>query len=257
LGAPVLPYLLCVSNPYPPPPGQPGEPAPTQIVPQGGAPQQGYPQQPPQQPYGGGGYPPPPGGGYPAPPTGGGGGSKGLIIGIIVAVVVLVILAGVGGYFLLSGGDDDTKASDDTSSQTTEASTPDSSSASTPTETTTAPSTTDTTATTPGTEPSISAQAFLDSFFEGNCQAVQGLSTPEFWQSNFGSQKSCKQASPNLPMSDVKYTFADPTDNGDGSVTLSADVYAPETDKTFSCTWTLVPDPTLDWLVDDFTYQDK
>ena len=65
----------------------------------------------------------------------------------------------------------------------------------TPTDVTTPP-TTDTGGG-PTEDPTITAQAYLNSLVEGNCLAVEGLSTPEWWQATFGTQRRCERQSDN------------------------------------------------------------
>ncbi|MEZ0577143.1 hypothetical protein [Nocardioides sp. MH1] len=259
-----------MSNQYPGP-GQPGELPPTQVAPGGVPPQQPpAPQQPygappqqspygaPQQPYGAP-PPPPPGGGYGAPPTGGGGGKKvGLIIGL---VVLLVLLIGGGAWAAVAafGGDDSDDSPKKTVTITSTAPTAPSTdlSASTatsaPTEVTTPTEVTSSTAGgVPAADPQITARAYLDSLVTGDCLAVEGLSTPEWFSSEYGNQKGCKKASPNADMSAAEYEFQPAADNGDGSITLVAKVTAPGTDG-FTATWSLVPnDDGSDWLVGFF-----
>jgi hypothetical protein len=260
-----------VSNQYP---GQPGDVPPTQVAPGAGVPPQGYPpqqppqgyppQQPPQTPYGapggGGGYPPPP---FGAPPTGGGGGKKiGLIIGIVVAVLVL-IGGGITAAILLLGGDDD--GDDDakdpvTVTRTAETSaTSDVTATATATEVTSSPTevTSEPTDTggLPAEDPQIVSQAYLDSLVTGNCLAVQGLSTPEWFSSEYGNQKGCKRASGNQSMSSAVYDFDEAVDNGDGTITQTATVTdSSDTSGTeYTATWELEPnDDNTAWLVDGF-----
>ena len=254
-----------MSNQYPGQPGQPGDLPPTQVAPGNVPPQPGppagYPQQP-QAPYGapGGGYPPPGPPPFGAPPTGGGGGKKiGLIIGIVVAVLVLVG-GGTTAAILLLGGDDDDKDARDKVTQTVTADT------SVPTDVTTTPTdvttdvTTPTEVSTPPTteaggvppdDPTFTAQAYLDSLVTGDCLAVEGLSTPEWFESEYGNQRACKRESPNADMSQAQYDFEDPIDNGDGTMTLVATITAP--DVSFTGTWNVVPSPDATvWLVDFF-----
>jgi hypothetical protein len=255
-----------VSNQYPGQPGQPGDLPPTQVapghVPPQPGPPPGYPQQP-QQPYGaapGGGYPPPGPPPFGAPPTGGGGGKKvGLIIGIIVAVLVIVG-GGATAAILVLSGDDDEDADRPKVTATVTASTDVPTDVTSPTDVTTdVASPTDTTSAPPSTEPvsvptddpTITGQAYLDSLVTGDCLAVEGLSTPEWWSSEYGSQRACKKESPNADMSQAQYDFEDPIDNGDGSQTLVATITAP--DVSFTGTWTVVPsDDGTVWLVDFF-----
>jgi hypothetical protein len=265
------PYAPSVSNQYP---GQPGEVPPTQVAPSGVPPQQpGYPQQPgfpppPQAPYGapggGGGFPPPGGPSFPAPPTGGGGGKKiVLIIAIVVAAVVL-IGGGITTAILVLSGDDDSDDGDDARdrvTQTVQVSTdipttidtsiPTSIPTSLPTDISSIlPPTTDAGA--PTENPEITSRAYLDSLVTGNCLAVQGLSTPEWFESEYGNQRGCKQASPQAEMSGASYEFQPTFDNGDGSVTVIANVTAPD-GTAFTATWTLVPsDDSTTWLVNFF-----
>jgi hypothetical protein len=263
-----------------PSPGQPGEQPPTQVAPQGGQAPGGYPQQGgpggyPQQ-GGPGGYPPQggpggyPGGGYPggggyggpggpgayqAPPTGGGGSKKGLIIGIIAGVLALIIAAVVVLVLVLGGDDDDDDktATDDTTSETTEdteSPSEDPSTEDTPTEIET--SETGTGGEAPTESPTITSQAFLDSLLEGDCLAVEGLSTPDYFQREFKDQAGCKANAGNLEMSNAEYTFDDPVIT-DTSAIVTGKVYAPNTGKTLNSIWTLeASDGT--WLVDGFTY---
>ncbi len=108
----------------------------------------------------------------------------------------------------------------------------------------------------PTEDPTITAQAYLNSLAEGNCLAVEGLSTPEWWSSAYGSQRACKQDAGNQEMSSVTYDFpTDPVDNGDGTYTIVATV-SDTTDTsgtTYTATWTVVPtDDNTTWLVDFF-----
>ncbi len=249
-----------MSNQYP---GQPGDLPPTQVAP-GSVPQQpgppGYPQQPPPQygaPGGGaGGYPPPPGapGGYGAPPPSGGGKKTGLIIAIVGVVLLLIAGAVVAAFLVLGGDDDDDDAKDPVTATVTAES-------STPTDVTTPPTTdvttevttptTSDTPTVPTEDPTITAQAYLDSLVTGNCLAVEGLSTPEWFSTEYGSQRGCKKESPNADMSQAQYDFEKPSDNGDGTRTVIATVTAP--DVSFSATWIMTPsDDGTTWLVDFF-----
>lgn len=271
-----LPRLWGVSNQFPGP-GQPGEQPPTQIAPQGGGPQ------PPPAPYGPpGGYPPqggypqggyqqpgPPGGGYPggpgypgapggygAPPPSGGG-KKGLIIGIIAGVLALVI-AGAVVLFLVLGNDDDgddsarDNDSSESSSPSDEPSESESESESTPTETT---SETAGFGESPDEDPTITARAFLDSLLEGDCLAVEGLTTPTYFSSEFTDQAGCESAAGNLEMSNAEYTFDEPTTFGPIS-TVTGDVYAPNTGKTLDSTW-ILDGTSGSWLVSGYTYVEK
>ncbi|WP_188111301.1 hypothetical protein [Nocardioides antri] len=261
-----------MSNQYP---GQPGDLPPTQVAPGGGGvpPQQpgypqGYPQQPPPPPPygapgGGGGYPP--GGGYPAPPTGGGGGKKlGLILGILGGVLLLVLILIAVLFWPIGlltdddGDDDATPKVTRTITASTEASSPTTS----PTEVTTTPTTELTTelTTDAGTPPledaEITAIAYLNSLVEGNCLAVQGLSTEEWWGSTYGSQRACERDAGDQEMSTVQYDeFEEPVDNGDGSYTLVASVQdsTDTTGTTYTATWIVVPsDDNSTWLVNQF-----
>ncbi|WP_435770666.1 hypothetical protein [Nocardioides sp. SYSU DS0651] len=267
-----------MSHQYPSP-GQPGEQPPTQVAPQGGqapgAPQYGtpggYPQQGgyqqsgyPQQggpggyPGGGGGYPGGPGGpgGFQAPPTGGGGSKKGLIIGIVAAVVVLVLAVGAVLFFVLGDDDDDNKtAKDDETSQSASSSPTSESPTTEAPPTTEVPPTTETTTDggqTPTDSPTIASQAFLDSLLEGDCLAVEGLSTPEYFKREFGDQAGCKANAGNLEMSNAEYTFDDPVITNTTAL-VTGDVYAPNTGKTLNSIWTLQASGGQ-WLVDGFTY---
>lgn len=248
-----------MSNPYP---GQPGDLPPTQVAP-GGVPPQGpppgYPQQPQQPPpYGapGGGYPPPGPPPFGAPPTGGGGGKKIALILAIVGVVVLLLIGGAVALFLVLGDDDDDTASDPpkvtatVTAESTDVSTPPTTDVTTPTDAS-SPPTTDTGATLPIDDAEITARAYLDSLVTGDCLAVEGLSTPEWFSSEYGNQRGCKQASPNADMSQAQYDFEAPVENGDGTVTLIATVTAP--DVTFTGTWNVVPSADgSNWVVDFF-----
>jgi hypothetical protein len=273
-----------VSNPYPGQPGQPGQPPqvpPTQVVP--GGPQQpgpppGYPQQPgpppgypqqPQQPYGaapGGGFPPP-GPPFGAPPTGGGGGGKRIfIILAIVGVILLIIIGTAVALVVTRGDDDDDKDSDrpkvtQTITAPTDVTTPPTDVTTAPTDVTTAPTDVTTPPTTdtggaPTEDPEIVARAYLNSLAEGNCLAVQGLSTPEWWAAAYGSQRACKRDAGNQDMSSVEYqSVQDPIENGDGTITLIATV-SDSTDTsgtTYTATWILAPsDDNTVWLVSAF-----
>lgn len=264
-----------MSNQFPGP-GQPGEQPPTQIAPQGGGappPQYGapggYPPQPgaypPQQPgypqpgAPGGGSPGGPGypGGYPAPPTGGGGGKKGLIIGIIAGVLALVVAGGVILFLVLSGddGDDDKSARDGASSSQS----PSESASESPSESASfaSPSAVETSdfLTAPTDDPKITAQAFLDSLLEGDCLAVQGLSTPTYFSTEFTDQAGCEAVAGNLEMSNAEYTFDEPVTIGAFS-TVTGDVYAPNTGKTLDSTW-ILDGSSGTWLVSGYTYIDK
>ncbi|MBM9458598.1 hypothetical protein JK386_01645 [Nocardioides sp. zg-536] len=273
-----------------PGPGQPGEQPPTQISPQGsgGTPPQyggpgGYPPQqgggyPPQQGggYGGYGQPPAPGGygppgqggGYPGgpqgygPPPGGGGSKKGLIIGILVGVVALVVVAALVVVLVVSGGDDgdDDSVADDTSSATTSDSPTDSATDSptaTPTESTPTEVVTSEPPVTnaPSGDPTITARAFLDSLLEGDCLAVEGLTTERYFVREFTDQAGCKRSAGNLEMSNAEYTFDEPVTVATIS-TVTGDVYAPNTGKTLASTW-LLDGSTGEWLVSAYSYVEK
>jgi hypothetical protein len=251
-----------VSHQYPQP-GQPGEQPPTQVAPggppQGGAPgypqqggyppQGGYPQQPGYPPAGGapygapgGGFPPPggPGGpGFPAPPTGGGGKKVGLIIGIVVAVLVL-IGGGVTAGIVLLGGDDDEDAKRPKVTKTITADT-------SPTEPT-EPETSDVGV--PTDDPTITARAYLDSLVTGDCLAIQGLSTPEWFSAEYGDQAGCQAEAGMAEMSGAQYDFEPSSPAEDGSQTIIADITGPD-GTTFVGTWTVVPSEDT-WLVDFF-----
>jgi hypothetical protein len=245
-------------------------------VPGAGAPQQpgppqGYPQQP-QAPYGapppgpGGGFPPPGQPPFGAPPTGGGGGGKktGLILAI-VGIVVLLIVGAVVLFVVVLGGDDDDddKGSDPTQvtatvTQSTDATTP-TEVTTTPTDVTTSPTDVTTSPTDTGggptEDPTITAQAYLDSLVEGNCLAVEGLSTPEWWQATFRTQQRCeRQSEDSAEMSTAQYnSFEEPVDNGDGSVTVIADVTDSSDNTDYTVTWILVPsEDGTTWLVSAF-----
>lgn len=280
-GAPLPLSLHPVSNQYPGPPGQPGQPGqpggvppvpPTQVAPgavppQQPGPPQGYPQQP-QAPYGA--PPPGPGGGYPpagpppfgAPPTGGGGGKKTGLILAIVGIVVLLIVGAVVLFVVVLGGDDDDDEPKKKVTQTITADTSsptDGTSTDVPTDVVTDPSTDISTPTTtdtgdaPTEDPEITARAYLDSLVEGNCLAVEGLSTPEWWQATFGTQRACERESRNsAEMSTAVYnSFEAPVDNGDGTVTLVADVTDSSDNTDYTVTWILTPDGDT-WLVSAF-----
>lgn len=265
-----------MSNQFPGP-GQPGQQPPTQIAPQGGGaptppqygPPGGYPQQggyPPQGGYPqqgggfpGGGHPGGPGapGGYGAPPPNGGGGRKGLVIGIIAGVLALVIAGGVLAFVLLSGDDDDkSSARDDDSSASNSASESPSESESA-SESAFTPSATESSdfLTAPTEDPAITARAFLDSLLEGDCLAVEGLSTPTYFASEFTDQAGCKAAAGNLEMSNAEYTFDEPVTIGSIS-TLTGDVYAPNTGKTLDSTW-ILDGTSGQWLVSGYNYVEK
>ena len=260
-GAPVPPQYgsPAGSGGYPPqPPQQPQQPqAPYGQQP---PPPAGYPQQPgapgayPGQPGapGGPGYP----GGYPAPPTGGGGGGKkGLIIALVAGVVVLVLGAvAVIALVVLKDDDGDKKASDEKTSQTpSDDATTESSE---PTDEPTESDTTETTGTdVPSEDPTITARAFLDSLLEGDCLAVEGLTTPEYFASEFTDQAGCKAVAGNLKMSNAEYTFEDPTINAQ-IAEVKGDVYAPNTGKTLASTWAL-DGSTGTWLVSGYSYVEK
>ncbi len=251
---------------------------PTQVAP-GGPPQQpgGYPQQPgpppgypqqPQQPYGaapgGGGGFPPPGAPFGAPPTGGGGGKRIVIILAIVGVILLLII-GTAVALLVTRGDDDKDSERPKVTQTitapTDVTTPPTDVTTPPTDVTTSPTDVTTPPTTdtggaPAEDPEITARAYLNSLAEGNCLAVQGLSTPEWWASSYGSQRACKRDAGNQEMSSVEYqTVQDPIENGDGTVTLIATVSdsTDSTGTTYTATWILAPsDDNTTWLVSAF-----
>lgn len=264
-----------MSNQFPGP-GQPGQQPPTQIAPQGGGaptppqygPPGGYPQQggyPPQGGYPqqgggfpGGGHPGGPGapGGYGAPPPNGGGGRKGLVIGIIAGVLALVIAGGVLAFVLLSGDDDKSSARDDDSSASNSASESPSESESA-SESAFTPSATESSdfLTAPTEDPAITARAFLDSLLEGDCLAVEGLSTPTYFASEFTDQAGCKAAAGNLEMSNAEYTFDEPVTIGSIS-TLTGDVYAPNTGKTLDSTW-ILDGTSGQWLVSGYNYVEK
>ncbi|MBM0127656.1 hypothetical protein [Pimelobacter simplex] len=259
-GAPVPPYGA-PGQPqqpgYPPQPPQPGYPQPQQPgYPQPGYPQQGYPQQPAGAGYPGGGYPGGPGGpGYPAPPTGGGGSKKGLVIGIVAGVVVLVLgVVAVLAFTVFKGDDDKPSAKDDTS-ESAEAT----DEAEDPTEETDEPTETDETddADVPTDDPTITARAFLDSLLEGNCLAVEGLTTPDYFASEFTDQAGCEAVAGDLEMSNAEYTFKDPEPTLDAYVVnVYGDVYAPNTGKTLVSTWAL-DGTTGEWLVSGYSYTEK
>lgn len=267
-----------MSNQYPGQPGQPGEIPPTQVAPgnvpppQPGAPQgypQGYPQQPqqPPTPYGapgGGGFPPPPP--FGAPPTGGGGGKKvALILGLVGFLVLVLVAVAVlfwpVGLLLDDDGDGDGDGDRPTVTQTITQETSDATTAPTTDLTTDLTTTaTDTSApTTDGSTPStedaeITAMAYLNSLLEGNCLAVEGLSTPEWFSSAYGSQRGCKRAGGNQDMSTAVYDeFQAPVDNGDGTITLVATVTDSTDGTSYTATWILTPsDDNATWLVDGF-----
>jgi len=272
-GGGVAGNLPLVSNQYP---GQPGDVPPTQVAPGGGYPPQqpgpptgppagpppGYPQQPPAPygaPGGGGGYPPPP---FGAPPTGGGGGGKKVlvIVAIVVAVVVLLIVGTAVALVALNGDDDDKpkpKVTKTITAPTTDVTAP----TTPPTTDLTTPPTTDlTTPTTdtgglPAEDPEITAQAYLNSLVEGNCLAVEGLSTPEWWQATFSTQRRCeRQSEDSAEMTTAVYnSFEEPIDNGDGTITLVGDVTDSSDGTDYTVTWILAPsDDNATWLVDGF-----
>ena len=264
--------LPLVSNQYP---GQPGDVPPTQVAPGGGYPPQqpgpptgppagpppGYPQQPPAPygaPGGGGGYPPPP---FGAPPTSGGGGGKKVlvIVAVVVAVVVLLIVGTAVALVAFSGDDDDkpkpkvTKTITAPTSDVTAPTTPSTTDLTTPPTTDLTTPATDTGA--PAEDPTITAQAYLNSLVEGNCLAVEGLSTPEWWQATFGTQRRCeRQSEDSAEMTTAVYnSFEDPIDNGDGTITLVGDVTDSSDGTDYTVTWILAPsDDNTTWLVDGF-----
>ncbi|KRA38757.1 hypothetical protein ASD81_09180 [Nocardioides sp. Root614] len=259
-------------QPPPPPYGAPGGPPQPGYPQQGGyppqqggyPPQQGYPQQggyPPQQGAPGGGFPGGPGfpgapGGYGAPPPSGGG-KKGLIIGIIAGVLALVVAGAVVLILVLGGdddGDDNDSARDRDSSESTSPSdeSSESESESTPTEET---SETSGFGDSPDEDPTIIARAFLDSLLEGDCLAVEGLTTPTYFSSEFTDQAGCEASSGDLEMSNAEYTFDDPTTFGSVS-TVTGDVYAPNTGKTLDSTW-ILDGTSGSWLVSGYTYVEK
>ncbi|KAB2812494.1 hypothetical protein F9L07_12070 [Pimelobacter simplex] len=267
-GAPVPPQPP--QQPY----GQPQQPQqPQQPYGQPQPPQQPYGQ--PQQPYGQppapGGYPGGPGGpggpgypgGFPAPPTGsgGGGGKKGLIIGIIAGVVVLVLgVAAVLAFTVFKDDDGDKKASDEKTSQSpsddaTTESTDSTESTDEPTDEPTDTASTGGLGDAPSEDPKITAQAFLDSLLEGNCLAVEGLTTPDYFASEFTDQAGCKAVAGNLKMSNAEYTFEEPTTVGD-IAEVKGDVYAPNTGKTLVSTWAL-DGSSGEWLVSGYSYVEK
>ncbi len=235
-----------MSNQYPGPPQQPTPPP-------------GYQQQQPPAPYGapggGGGYPPPQ---FGAPPTGGGGGKKvALIVGLIVAAVVLLVVGASVLIYLLAGDDDDDPRPKVTRTVTVD-----------PTDGTTdgTPPTSDVTTTTtdtgegpPPENAEIIARAYLNSLVMSDCLAVQGLSTPEWFESEYGDQSGCEEAGGNAEMASVDYQFDAPVDNGDGTVGVTA-IVSDSTDTSgteYTATWTLVPSPdNTSWLVDSFALAD-
>ena len=244
-----------MSNQYPGPPQQPTPPP-------------GYLQQPPQAPYGapggGGGYPPPQ---FGAPPTGGGGGKKLAIILGIVGAVVLLIIAAVVVILLVAGDDDDdprpkvtqtvtVDATDGTTDSTTDGTTDGTTDSTTP-PTTEATSTAGGTLSPEGAE--IIARAYLNSLVTSNCLAVQGLSTPEWFSSEYGDQAGCEAAGGNAEMASVDYEFGETVENGDGTVGVTA-VVADSSDTTgtsYTATWTMVPSAdNTSWLVDAFALAD-
>ena len=278
-----------------PSPGQPGELPPTQIAPTGGGPQPpyqppqppqspqqppygapgGYPQQP-QQPYGQPaqpGYPGAPGGpgypgggpGYPGgpggfgPPPSGGGGKKGLIIAIVAGVVVLVLgVVAVLAFTVFK--DDGDKSADDKPTKAAESSkTTESTDATEPTETESTDQvdlpTESTGLDAPAGDPKITARAFLDSLLEGDCLAVEGLTTPDYFSSEFTDQAGCKKVAGNQKMSNAQYDFQEPVVVGP-IATVNGDVYAPSTGKTLVSTW-ILDGTSGDWLVSGYSYTEK
>lgn len=258
-GAPVPPYGA-PGQPqqpgYPPQPPQPAAPGYQQPQ-QPGYPQPGYPQQPAAPGYPGGGYPGGPGGpGFPAPPAGGGGGKKGLIIGIVAGVVVLVLGVVAVLAFTVFKGDDDKPAAKDDTSETTEATDETEEPSEETEEPTDEPTETDD-SDVPTDDPTITARAFLDSLLEGDCLAVEGLTTPDYFASEFTDQAGCEAVAGNLEMSNAEYTFKDPEPTLDAYVVnVYGDVYAPNTGKTLVSTWAL--DGTSgEWLVSGYSYTEK
>ncbi|GAA4086998.1 hypothetical protein GCM10023066_21500 [Nocardioides kongjuensis] len=258
-GAPVPPYGAPGQQPpqqpgYPPQPPQPAAPAYQQPQ-QPGYPQPGYPQQPAAPGYPGGGYPGGPGGpGFPAPPAGGGG-KKGLVIAIVAGAVVLVLGIVAVLAFTVFKGDDDKPAAKDDTSKTAEP-TDDATETDEPTDEPTETESTDG-ADVPTDDPTITARAFLDSLLEGDCLAVEGLTTPEYFASEFTDQAGCKAVAGNLEMSNAEYTFKDPEPTLDAYVVnVYGDVYAPNTGKTLDSTWAL-DGSTGSWLVSGYSYVEK
>ncbi len=258
-GAPVPPYGAPGQQPpqqpgYPPQPPQPAAPAYQQPQ-QPGYPQPGYPQQPAAPGYPGGGYPGGPGGpGFPAPPAGGAG-KKGLVIAIVAGAVVLVLGIVAVLAFTVFKGDDDKPAAKDDTSKTAEP-TDDATETDEPTDEPTETESTDG-ADVPTDDPTITARAFLDSLLEGDCLAVEGLTTPEYFASEFTDQAGCKAVAGNLEMSNAEYTFKDPEPTLDAYVVnVYGDVYAPNTGKTLDSTWAL-DGSTGSWLVSGYSYVEK
>ncbi|TNM50150.1 hypothetical protein FHP29_01055 [Nocardioides albidus] len=247
-GAPVPPYGAPGQPPQPPAPGypQPGYPQPG--YPQPGYPQPGY----PQPGYPGGGYPGGPG--FPAPPSSGGGRRKGLIIGIVAGMVVLVLgVVAVLAFTVFDGDDDKASAKDDESSATTDDASDDTDETDEPTEETEETEGADL----PEGDPTITARAFLDSLLEGDCLAVEGLTTPDYFASEFTDQAGCEAVAGDLEMSNAEYTFKEPEPTLDATiVNVYGDVYAPSTGKTLDSTWAL--DGTSgEWLVGGYSYVEK
>lgn len=252
-GAPVPPpYGAPGRPPQGPPPPAPYQPAP------GGHPGPGYP---------GGGYPGGPGGpGFPAPPAGGGGGRRGLIIGIVAGVVVLVLgIVAVLALTVFDGDDEPSARDEETAQATDEAEEPTDEASDEPTED---PDDSDGTDDTedpsddltalgdgPDEDPNITARAFLDSLLEGDCLAVEGLSTPDYFASEFTDQAGCEAVAGDLEMSNAEYTFDDAIVVG-SFATAHGEVYAPTTEKTLMSTW-LLEGSTGEWLVNGYSYVEK
>ena len=195
------------------------------------------------------------------PPPPGGRGRKGLIIGIVAGVVVLVLgVVAVLAFTVFDGDDDDPAAEDETSasadaSRTDEPSEP----AEEPTESDEigmpVPSDLVDLTDSPEEDPTITARAFLDSLLEGNCLAVEGLSTPEYFASEFTDQDGCEAVAGDLELSNAEYTFDEPTIVG-SYATVTGDVYAPTTGKTLDSTW-LLNGSTGEWLINGYSYTEK
>ena len=196
-----------------------------------------------------------PGGpGFPAPPAGGGG-KKGLVIAIVAGAVVLVLGIVAVLAFTVFKGDDDKPAAKDDTSKTAEP-TDDATETDEPTDEPTETESTDG-ADVPTDDPTITARAFLDSLLEGDCLAVEGLTTPEYFASEFTDQAGCKAVAGNLEMSNAEYTFKDPEPTLDAYVVnVYGDVYAPNTGKTLDSTWAL-DGSTGSWLVSGYSYVEK
>ncbi|WP_408897070.1 hypothetical protein ACJ5H2_19370 [Nocardioides sp. R1-1] len=107
----------------------------------------------------------------------------------------------------------------------------------------------------PDEDPNITARAFLDSLLEGDCLAVEGLTTPDYFSSEFTDQAGCEAVAGDLEMSNAEYAFEDAIVVG-SFATTSGEVYAPTTDKTLMSTW-MLDGSSGEWLVDGYSYIEK